>query len=691
MSRLVGSAAIPAVSPLRTLAAQPSRRVLMIIGDSNFAGFSASSDNATGFRSALQRVLQEEGIRFRMVGRGFGALNSTGTTWGRFPNVDDFHDKPIPHLADPRHWGFGGRRLSLSNAVTVINAGTGTFTVPGHTLTVGVACTLDTSGMSTPLTMSVVQPVYYAATVSGNDITLAQYEGSTTPLSIANAGSGTLRINEGLNEMLPGIAEACDETPTDIIAGGGTNDVSALISGGASVAAALVILKARELVYEEELLTLFPYANIHRVCLLDFMDDTQAAIDASSLVHQFNSWLVERGASLGRRWNVIDATSIVPGSAYADNVHLLRNGYEAWGQEIARQVAECIGRGPEGAKVPRPFVRRSAQACIELRATTEKATFPAQTALNPGSDSFFFAIWFMPFALPTGTNVIVQQESPYNDGCMLTHNGTGLNLYHKSAGAGAVIAITGPPGYTHCLKQYRWHRLVAFFDTTRNQAALFCNGKLLQRVNIGSASITSQDGWCLGAISSFASALGLYQGFTVGHGASLSIEDFREQVEADYYDNEDPPGTTYKAKLDEGTGTSLASTVHDTTAGTLSAPTGGWVASGLYPKRPDDGYKQIVFSGRRATVTAAYTATYGEIVLCDPTSAGFTVSLPTAVGHDGEQVLLVNASASTNAITIDPNGSETINGSTTITGINTARGSRLIEARGGNWITVAAS
>ena len=38
-----------------------------------------------------------------------------------------------------------------------------------------------------------------------------------TVIDITAAGSGTVRINEGIIEMLPSIAEACDETPTDII------------------------------------------------------------------------------------------------------------------------------------------------------------------------------------------------------------------------------------------------------------------------------------------------------------------------------------------------------------------------------------------------------------------------------------------------------------------------------------------
>jgi hypothetical protein len=665
------------VQPLRLSAAAPSRRVITIFGDSNFAGFLGHASNATGFRSTLNRILHENGIRFRMVGQGYGGLNAAGTLWGRNPDVEDFHDHPTHLISDWRHWAFGGRRLSHSNAVAAINATTNTFTVPGHNLAVGVVCTLDVSATNDPPVLAVSQPVYYVATVSGDDITLAQYEGSTTVIDITTAGSGTVRINEGIIEMLPNIANACDETPTDIVVGGGTNDVTALVAGGASVADALATLKARELEYEALLDELFPNANKHRVCLLDYNDDTASAINGSAVALQFNAWLVARASSLGRMWTVVEATSRIPKSAYIDIVHLARSGYEMYGEEIARSLVQSIGPGLAANRVPRPFVRRPAQACLELRATSDRGAFPAQTALNPGANSFFFGIRFMPFELKTGTNVIVQQETPYNDGCMLTINANRVNLYHKSAGAGTVIAVNA---YTQCIKQYRWHDLFAFFDMVRQEAALFCNGKLLQRTHINATTITSADGWTVGAIPSLLSAPGLYQRFLVGHGASLSIEDALEMAVASYYDDADPPGTLYKAMLDEGTGTALASTVPDTTAGTLTVTTGGWVTSGRYKTQATDGYRRPRFDSRIASVTTTYTATYWEAVPCDPTAGGFTVTLPSATAHDDDRVRIYNASTSTNTITVS--------GAIDAASITTSRGALEFEARGGSWYPV---
>ena len=59
--------------------------------------------------------------------------------------------------------------------------------------------------------------------------------------------------------------------------------------------------------------------------------------------------------------------------------------------------------------------------------------------------------------------------------------------------------------------------------------------------------------------------------------------------------------------------------------------------------------------------TSTYHAKFGEIVLCDPTSAAFTVYLPTATSEDaGRQVTVKNYSASTNHITVQDKGSATV-------------------------------
>lgn len=87
------------------------------------------------------------------------------------------------------------------------------------------------------------------------------------------------------------------------------------------------------------------------------------------------------------------------------------------------------------------------------------------------------------------------------------------------------------------------------------------------------------------------------------------------------------------------------------------------------------------------TKTAAYSAKIGELVLCNPTGGGFTVTLPTAVSNNGLFVVVKNNSASTNTITVDGEGSETIDGSANAT-ITTARGRMWVVSNGAGWVIV---
>lgn len=67
------------------------------------------------------------------------------------------------------------------------------------------------------------------------------------------------------------------------------------------------------------------------------------------------------------------------------------------------------------------------------------------------------------------------------------------------------------------------------------------------------------------------------------------------------------------------------------------------------------------------------------------TSGTFTVNLPTAVGIQGTIYRLVNSG--TGVITLDANGTETINGSETIE-ITMQYVSRTVQSDGSNWIII---
>lgn len=125
-----------------------------------------------------------------------------------------------------------------------------------------------------------------------------------------------------------------------------------------------------------------------------------------------------------------------------------------------------------------------------------------------------------------------------------------------------------------------------------------------------------------------------------------------------------------------------------------SSPTEGMVfysdgtprAEGLWQYQNSD-WVAISATGSKnvTTETSAYTATASDdVILCDDTSASFTVTLPTAVGIIGKEYTFIKINSSSNEVTIDGDGSETINGNTTTT-INTQYEKLTIISDGTNW------
>lgn len=85
------------------------------------------------------------------------------------------------------------------------------------------------------------------------------------------------------------------------------------------------------------------------------------------------------------------------------------------------------------------------------------------------------------------------------------------------------------------------------------------------------------------------------------------------------------------------------------------------------------------------TKTAAYTATSADdTILCDASGGAFTVSLPAAAAVSGKVYVIKKIDSSANAVTIDPNGSETIDGATT-NALSSQNQRRHIQSDGTNW------
>ena len=85
------------------------------------------------------------------------------------------------------------------------------------------------------------------------------------------------------------------------------------------------------------------------------------------------------------------------------------------------------------------------------------------------------------------------------------------------------------------------------------------------------------------------------------------------------------------------------------------------------------------------TKTATYTATSDDdTILCDATSGAITVNLPTAVGISGKKYDIKKIDSTSNSVTIDPDGTETIDGETTIVIIG-ENDNYTIQSDGTNW------
>jgi hypothetical protein len=84
------------------------------------------------------------------------------------------------------------------------------------------------------------------------------------------------------------------------------------------------------------------------------------------------------------------------------------------------------------------------------------------------------------------------------------------------------------------------------------------------------------------------------------------------------------------------------------------------------------------------TKTTTYTALAGDVLLCDATGGAFTVTLPAAAGVSGQSISVKKTDASANAITVDGNGSETIDGAATLA-LSTRYAAVTLWSDGSNW------
>lgn len=105
-----------------------------------------------------------------------------------------------------------------------------------------------------------------------------------------------------------------------------------------------------------------------------------------------------------------------------------------------------------------------------------------------------------------------------------------------------------------------------------------------------------------------------------------------------------------------------------------------------WPLRLRAGQLEIVQSVPRKA-TAAITANYGDLLLCDPTAGAFAVTFPSFKDFPGGKIIVKNKSASTNAITVTARTGETIDDASTLV-IAAAWAAREFYAGDDRWVVL---
>ncbi|MCB0421151.1 MAG: hypothetical protein KDD61_09145 [Bdellovibrionales bacterium] len=85
--------------------------------------------------------------------------------------------------------------------------------------------------------------------------------------------------------------------------------------------------------------------------------------------------------------------------------------------------------------------------------------------------------------------------------------------------------------------------------------------------------------------------------------------------------------------------------------------------------------------------TTTYTAATNDFINANATSGGFTITLPASSGNSGKRIGVRKSDSSSNAVTVDGNSSETINGYLTYV-LKAQNDVIYIESDGTNWLVV---
>lgn len=118
----------------------------------------------------------------------------------------------------------------------------------------------------------------------------------------------------------------------------------------------------------------------------------------------------------------------------------------------------------------------------------------------------------------------------------------------------------------------------------------------------------------------------------------------------------------------------------------LSASSDGYVLT-LSSSLPAWASIASIFAYNVQSKTTTYTAQYGDLIKADSIGGGFTITLPTAVGASGKQIIIKKISSDGNTITINTTSSQTIDGSTSLS-ITAQYTSLIVVSDNANWYIV---
>ena len=210
----------------------------------------------------------------------------------------------------------------------------------------------------------------------------------------------------------------------------------------------------------------------------------------------------------------------------------------------------------------------------------------------------------------------------------------------------------------------------------------------------------------------YVTTIGLIQGLNTG---SYTVGDtlYLSPYSAGYYQNTIPP-TGYAIKIgivayvNSSTGAiyvnkSNLSVQAGNIVGTVAIANGGTgqttanaAFNALAPSQTSNSGKYLTSDGTNtawafpslSTKTSAYTLTNTDsTILGNATSAGFTLTLPTAVGNTGKTYVIKKTDSSTNAVNIGTTSSQTIDGNTTYA-ISNQWGGVTLQSDGSNWLII---